>query len=83
MSKAKTICDRDGKGIPYVMIISYILDKGESIIRDITDEDIEALEGNGLMTTDFVKGIVRTARAVVTECNQNEIIKLIKSEWHC
>lgn len=83
MLKAREICNREAKGIPYVMIISYILDKGQSVITEITDEEISALEGNGLMTADFVKGLVRAARAVVKECDQNDIVRLIKAEWCC
>lgn len=83
MLKAKEIIDRTAKGIPYVMIISYILDKGQSVISGITDDDIDALEGNGLMTADFVKGLVRAAREVVTKCDQDDIVRLIKAEWCC
>jgi len=83
MLKAREICDREAKGIPYVMIISYIIDKGQATISQIEDEDIDTLEGNGLMTADFVKGLVRAARAVVRECDQNDIVRLIKAEWCC
>ncbi len=65
------------------MIISDILDKGQSVIAGITDEEISGLEGNGLMTADFVKGLVRAARAVVKECDQSDIVRLIKAEWCC
>lgn len=81
--KARKICDEVAKGIPYVTIISYIIDKGQSAISEITDDEINALEGNGLMTTDFVKGLVRAARAVVKECDQSDIVRLIKAEWCC
>lgn len=81
--KAREICNKEAKGIPYVMIISYILDKGQSVISDITDEQIEELEGNGLMTKRFVQGLVRAAREVVRRCDQSEIIQLIKAEWCC
>ena len=83
MLKARDVCNREAKGIPYVMIISYIIDKGQSVISEITDEEIDALEGNGLMTADFVKTLVRAARAVVKECDQNDIVRLIKAEWCC
>lgn len=81
MLKAREICDREAKGIPYVMIISYIIDKGQDVIAEITDEDIDNIEGNAMMTADFCKGIVRAARAVVKECDQNDIVRLIKAEW--
>ena len=81
--KARRICDEVGNGIPYVMIISYILDKGQETISQIEDEDIERLEENGLMTKDFVQQLVRTAREVVLNCDQSDIIRLAKAEWCC
>ena len=81
--KAKRICDEVGSGIPYVMILSYILDKGQSTIIQITDEDIENLEENGLMTKEFIQGLVKTAREVVLNCDQSDIIALAKAEWCC
>lgn len=81
--KAKRICDEVGNGIPYVMIISYILDKGQATISQIEDEDIENLEETGLMTKDFVQRLVRTAREVVLNCDQSDIIRLAKAEWCC
>lgn len=81
--KAKRICDEFGRGIPYVMIISYILDKGQATISQVTDEEIEKLEENDLMTKDFVQTLVRTAREVVLNCDQSDIIRLAKAEWRC
>lgn len=82
-NKAKAICDRVGKGIPYVMILSYILDKGQTVISGITDEQIEKLDGNGIMTQSFIQGLVKTAREVVRHCDQSDIVRLIKSDWCC
>jgi len=83
MLKAREICNKEAKGIPYVMIISYILEKGQDQITQITDEQIEAVEGNALMTADFCRALIRAARAVVRECDQTDIIRLIKAEWCC
>ena len=82
-NKAKAICDREGRGIPYVMILSYILDKGQTIIKEITDEEIEELEGDGLMTQPLVQRLVKTAREVVRQCDQSDIVRLFKSDWCC
>ncbi len=82
-NKAKAICDREGRGIPYVMILSYILEKGQTMIGSITDEQIAELEGNGLMTQSFVQKLVRTAREVVRNCDQSDIVRLFKSDWCC
>lgn len=63
------------------MVIAYILDTGMKTIEQITDEHIASLDGNGLMTQDFVQTLVRTARKVCKECSMDEIVKLIHSEW--
>lgn len=83
MLKAREICHKTAPNIPYTMIISYILDKGESNIRKITDNQINEIKGNDMMTADFIKTLVYTAREVVRNCDQNDIIRLIKSEWCC
>lgn len=82
-NKAKEICDQTAKGIPYVMILSYILDKGQAMISQIEDSEIEELEGNGLMTKDFVQNLVRAAREVVRNCDQSDIVRLFKTDWCC
>ena len=84
MLKAKDICNKIAFNVPYVMILSYILDKGESMIRQITDEDIESItEDNGLMTAGFQRSLVRAAREIVLNCDQSDIVRLFKSEWCC
>ena len=82
-NKAKEICNRVGKGIPYVMILSYILDKGQTIIKGITDEQIENVEKVPMMERSLVQGIMRTAREVVLNCDQSDIVRLFKSDWCC
>ena len=83
MIKAREICNKVAWNVPYVMIISYILDKGESVIKQITDDEIEKIEDNSLFTADLQKRIIRAAREVVMNCSQSEIVQLIKAEWCC
>ena len=80
-SKAKEICNREARGIPYVMIIAYVFDKGMSFLKKLTDEQIAAAEGNGLMTSDFVQALARAGRELSRNCSVNEIVELIKSDW--
>ena len=49
-------------------VISYIMSKGIENIKEITDEQISKLEGNGLMTQDFVQSLVRCAKRICNEC---------------
>lgn len=59
--------------IVYNMAVSYLLDKGFRYVGQITDEDIENLEENGLMTKEFVQDLVRTARNIARECGNNAL----------
>lgn len=83
MLKAKKIIDKEANGVPYVMVISYILDKGESNVVKITDKQINDLKGNDMMTKEFVQALVRAAREVCRNCTQSDIVQLIKAEWCC
>ena len=63
--------------VMYNMAVAYLLDKGFTFVSQITDEEIESLEGNGLMTKNFVQGIVRTAKEIEEECGDN-VVELIQ-----
>jgi len=55
-------------------VLSYLFDKGISNVRQVTDKEIGNLEGNGLMTQDFVQSLVKTARAIAIQCDLYEDI---------
>lgn len=59
------------------MSVAYLLDYGVSRVVKITDEEIESLEENGLMTQDFVQDLVRTAREIAREC-ENNVVEIIQ-----
>ena len=63
------------------MVFAYILDKGWSNIEKIEDEDITVLEGNALMTEDFVKALVKTSRQICKECSIDDLVQLVKDQW--
>lgn len=50
MNKVKEICNKVAFNVPYVMIISYVLDKGMGNLQKVTDDQISAVKGNDLMT---------------------------------
>lgn len=64
-------------------VFSYIMDKGIDRIKQITDEDIVAIEGNGLFTAEFNQNLVRCARHICTECEWIEIIEYIRIFLRC
>lgn len=65
------------------VVISYIMDKGIENVKEITDEQISKLEGNGLMTQDFVQSLVRCARRICNECEWIELIEFIRLHLWC
>lgn len=65
------------------MVFAYLMDKGIENIREITDEQIEKIEGNGLMTQRFVQSLVRCTRRICNECEWIEIIEFIRLHLWC
>lgn len=67
-SKMKELYDKTRLDM-FAMAVSYIIDTGYSAVEQITDEEIAEMEGNGLMTKEFVQGLVKLAREItrVTE----------------
>ena len=51
-----------------MMVVQYLMDKGIENLKEITEEDILTIEGNGLMTASFVQDLVRTASIIAKEC---------------
>lgn len=51
------------------MVISYLMSKGIEFCSQIEEEDILNLDGNGLMTAEFVQDMVRTASIIAKECS--------------
>ena len=61
----------------FPMAVAYLADKGYEFTKQITNEDIAELEGNGLMTKEFVQELVRTAREI-TEATDNNAVEIIQ-----
>lgn len=65
----------------FVMAIGYLLDKGYDYTGQITEDDIAELEGNGLMTKEFVQDLVRTAVEIANASEGvHEIIQFCQAE---
>ena len=63
--------------VMWSMAIAHLLNIGFNTAVTITDEQIETLEENGMMTKEFVQGIVRLARDIAVECGNN-VVELIQ-----
>lgn len=66
----------------FAMAVAHLLDVGFRNVSGITDEQIENLEGNGLMTQQFVQDLVRVSREIAKECGNNvvEIVQFCAAE---
>lgn len=62
------------------MVLTYLFDKGFSFCRSITDEDIENLDGNGLMPKEFVQSLVRCASELAKNFELIDIMKYVRCE---
>ena len=82
-TKIGKIIDKEFDSRAGNMVFAYLMDKGIENIREITDEQIEKMEGNGLMTQRFVQSLVRCARRICNECEWIEIIEFIRLHLWC
>lgn len=65
------------------MVFSYIMDNGIEFTKQLTEEDISTLDGNGVVTADFIQSLVRCAKRICGECEWNEIIEYIRLYLFC
>lgn len=65
------------------MVFAYIFEKGMEYIRQITEEEIKQIPGNGLMTDNFCQALVRTAIVICKECEFDEITEYIRLFLFC
>lgn len=72
----KEIYDRERLDV-FVMAVAYLLDIGMTAAQKITDEQIEAVEGNGLMTAGFNQHLVRIARDIAVICG-DDVVAIIQ-----
>lgn len=61
----------------FAMAVAHLLDIGFRNASKITDEQIENLEENGLMTKKFVQDLVRVSREIAKECG-NDVVEIIQ-----
>lgn len=63
-------------------VLQYIFSKGIDICVDITDEQIDEIEGNAFMTPAFCQALVKTARRIAKECDLfNDIFPYISYRY--
>lgn len=79
-NKLKAIYNRERLDV-FSMAVSHLLDIGFRQAKKITDDDIGKMEGNGIMTQDFVQHLVKLSREIAQACDDlPEIIQFCEAE---
>lgn len=53
----------------FAMAVSYLIDIGWRTAKGIDESDIRDAKGNGIMTAEFVQGLMRTAKEIADVIN--------------
>lgn len=65
----------------FSMAVSHLIDCGFRNIENLSDSEIEKMEGNGLMTADFVQHLVKLSREIAQNCDSPvELIQFCMAE---
>lgn len=67
--KVRNIIRKEFDSRMEMAVVTYILDKGWENLKEVTEEDILEVEGNGLMTKEFCQCLVRAAVRICKECD--------------
>ena len=67
--KVSDIIEKEFDGRLAGAVIGYLFDKGIDNVKEISDEDIAEIPGNGFMTASFSQALVRTAREIARSCD--------------
>ena len=57
----------------FAMAVSHLLCIGFNDAQEITDEQIETINGNGLMTKEFCQDLVKLTRDIALVCENNPV----------
>lgn len=61
-----------------VAVLTYIIEKGTEVLKEITEEEILQIKGNALMTDRFCQELVRTAVIIVKEFTTIDIMEFVR-----
>lgn len=61
-----------------VAVLTYIIEKGTEVLKEITEEEILQIKGNALMTDRFCQALVRTAVIIAKEFTTIDIMEFIR-----
>lgn len=65
----------------FAMAITYVVDIGYRNAKDITDDEINEAQGNGIMTQGFVQNLMKLAREIANSIdNPTELIQFCDAE---
>lgn len=68
--KIKRIIEEEFDGRMAMVVVRYIIGEGFDKLKELTEDDILKVEGDGFMTDKFCQALVRTAVRICKECNE-------------
>lgn len=80
MSKIEEIINKEIGSTSELVVLHYLVEKGIENVKNITEEDIETVEGNPIATKEYLQAIVRAAVQIAKECSTDDIFKYIRCE---
>lgn len=81
-NKVYTIIEKEFDQRAGLAVIEYLCGVGIDRVKEITDDEIEAIEGNVFMTQLFCQSMVRCARRIARECSfANDVVPYLITEW--
>ena len=81
-TKIGKIIEKEFDSRTEMMALTYIMDKGIDNIKNITEEKIMEIKGNGLMGQNFCQALVRCTVKIANECTPMEIMEYIRLHAH-
>ena len=77
-TEVKKIYDKTRLDV-FVMAIAHLMNIGFLTASQITDEDIEKVEGNGFMTKEYCQELNKIASEIAKNCTPSEFIQLCEA----
>ena len=80
MSKIEEIINKEIGSTSEIVVLHYLVEKGIENVKNITEEDIETIEGNPIATKEYLQAIVKAAVQIAKECSADDIFRYIRCE---
>lgn len=78
MKEIENLINREFDSRMEAAVFSNILDKGMCYLSNVTEEEINSIDGNGLMTAKFTQALVKVSVLICKKYTPMEIMEYIR-----